>query len=251
VSIKKKVARPKQYACFTPEQQKAYERLGTRQRKYVDYRGLGHSKTNAYKLAGFDTKNPTQSSYLMERRNVIMPELIDCLLSQKKVRDLSIQDSNINKQIDALATQEGAERIAQVIEGADSETARRIQFYRDIMNGKIETVRKTSRYNALGEKIETKIEKVSDVETKMKARKELDKILGLNQMPEFDKLQMGDITINIVDASKKEELQDSRNNIVLDPKDVEIIDGEPVFVEEEKVIKEAAKQEQVTTTVVE
>jgi hypothetical protein len=178
-----------------------------------------------------------------------MPELIDCLLSQKKVRDLSVQDSNINKQIDALATQEGAERIAQVIEGADSETARRIQFYRDIMNGKIETVRKTSRYNALGEKIETKIEKVSDVETKMKARKELDKILGLNQMPEFDKLQMGDITINIVDASKKEELQDSRNSIQLDPKDVEVIDGETVFVEEEKIIKESAKQEQVTTVV--
>lgn len=233
--------KPKKYACFTKEQQEAYEKLAVRQRKYVDFRGQGYSKTDAYKMAGFDGKVAGQAAYIMERRNAVIQELADCIISQKKVRDLNVEDSAINQQIDALALQDGAEKMLEVIDGADGETARRIQFYRDVMNGKVKTVRKTTRYNAMGEKIETKIEEISDVDVKMRARKELDRILGLNQMPDFSKLQVGDITINIVDASKKEELADSRNAIELDPDDVEIIDGEKVVVQEEKVETESSK----------
>lgn len=234
--------KPKKYACFTKEQQEAYEKLAIRQRKYVDFRGQGYSKTIAYKMAGFDGKVAGQAAYLMEKRNAIIAELADCIINQKKVRDLSVQDSAINQQIDALAMQDGAEKMLEVIEGADGETARRIQFYRDVMNGKIKTVRKTTRYNAMGEKIETKVEEISDVDTKMKARKELDRILGLNQLPDLDKLQVGDITINIVDASKPEELADSRNVVDLDPDDMQVIDGEKVLVKEEKTETESAKE---------
>lgn len=234
--------KPKKYACFTKEQQEAYEKLAIRQRKYVDFRGQGYSKTIAYKMAGFDGKVAGQAAYLMEKRNAIIAELADCIINQKKVRDLSVQDSAINQQIDALAMQDGAEKMLEVIEGADGETARRIQFYRDVMNGKIKTVRKTTRYNAMGEKIETKVEEISDVDTKMKARKELDRILGLNQLPDLDKLQVGDITINIVDASKQDELADSRNIVDLDPDDMQVIDGEKVLVKEEKTETESAKE---------
>lgn len=234
--------KPKKYACFTKEQQEAYEKLAVRQRKYVDFRGQGYSKTIAYKMAGFDGKVAGQAAYLMEKRNAIIAELADCIINQKKVRDLSVQDSAINQQIDALAMQDGAEKMLEVIEGADGETARRIQFYRDVMNGKIKTVRKTTRYNAMGEKIETKVEEISDVDTKMKARKELDRILGLNQLPDLDKLQVGDITINIVDASKQDELADSRNIVDLDPDDMQVIDGEKVLVKEEKTETESAKE---------
>lgn len=227
--------KPKKYACFTSEQQSAYEKLPVRQRKYVEFRGQGYSKTVAYKMAGFDGKVAGQAAYILERRNQVLTELIECIQGQKRVRDLTEQDSAINQQIDALALQDGAEKMMEVIEGADGETARRIQFYRDVMNGKIKTVRKTTRYNAMGEKVESKIEEVSDVETKMKARKELDRILGLNQIADLDKLQVGDITINIVDASKKEELADSRNVVDLDMDKMEEIDGEQVIVQEEKV----------------
>lgn len=234
-------SKPKKYACFTREQQSAYEKLPTRQRKYVEFRGQGYSKTNSYKMAGFDGKVATQAAYILEKRNKILPELISCIQQQKAVRDLTEQDSAINQQIDALALQDGAEKMLEVIDGADGETARRIQFYRDVITGKIKTVRKTTRYNATGAKIETKVEELSDVETKMKARKELDKILGLNQLPDLDKLQVGDITINIVDASKKEELEDSRNTVELNPDAVEVIDGETVIVEEEKTETESGK----------
>ena len=225
----------KKYSCFTEEQQAAYERLLPRQRLYVDYRGQGSTKTLAYLMAGYsETNNVGQAAYLMEKRNSVIGELITCLQSQKQVRDLSIKESKLNRRIDALATQESAENAIKVIEGADSETARRIQFYRDVINGKIKTVRRTSRYDKFGKRIDTKIEEVADVESKMKARKELDKILGLALMPDLGSLQMGDITINIVDASKKEELEDSRNQILLSPDDVQTIDGEQVIIQNDR-----------------
>lgn len=233
--------KPKKYACFTKEQQEAYDKLPPRHRAYIDYRGQGNSKTNSYKMAGFNGKVAGQAAYILEKRSPTIVPLVDCILAQKQVRDLTVQESQINQQIDALALQEGAEKMLEVIEGADGETAKRIKFYRDVMNGKVKTVRTTMRYNAMGALIEKKVEEVSDVDTKMKARKELDKILGLNQLIDIDKVQMGDITINIVDASKQDELEDNRNSIELNPDDVKIIDGEKVVVQEEKVERESAK----------
>lgn len=233
--------KPKKYACFTKEQQEAYDKLPSRHRAYIDYRGQGNSKTNSYKMAGFNGKVAGQAAYILEKRSPTIVPLVDCILAQKQVRDLTVQESQINQQIDALALQEGAEKMLEVIEGADGETAKRIKFYRDVMNGKVKTVRTTMRYNAMGALIEKKVEEVSDVDTKMKARKELDKILGLNQLIDIDKVQMGDITINIVDASKQDELEDNRNSIELNPDDVKIIDGEKVVVQEEKVERESAK----------
>ena len=233
--------KPKKYACFTKEQQEAYDKLPSRHRAYVDYRGQGNSKTNSYKMAGFNGKVAGQAAYILEKRSPTIVPLVDCILAQKQDRDLTVEESQINQQIDALALQDGAEKMLEVIEGADGETAKRIKFYRDVMNGKIKTVRTTTRFNAMGALIEKKVEEVSDVDTKMKARKELDKILGLNQLPDLDKLQVGDITINIVDASKQDELEDNRNSIELNPDDVKIIDGEKVVVQEDRVEKESAK----------
>ena len=222
--------KPKRYACFTTDQQEAYEKLAPRQRLYVDYRGQGNSKTDAYKMAGFGGKQMSQGAYLLERRSAVISELVECLQRQSKVKEFGDLNSELNQNIDALAAQDSAERILEVIENADVETARRIKFYRDVISGKVKTVKKMNRFNGKGILIETKVEEVSDVETKMKARKELDRILGLNQMPDLSQLQMGDITINIVDASKKEELADSRNTVELDVNDVQILDGEEVIV---------------------
>ena len=233
----------RRYACFTNEQQEAYEKLTVMQRAYVDYRGQGNGKTTAYKMAGYRAANSGQAAYILERSNKTMAELIATIAANKKVKDMAKEDSIINRQIDALAIQEGNDKVLDVIENADGETARRIQFYRDVINGKIKTVKKITKKNAMGATVETRIEETSDVETKMKARKELDRILGLNEVPNLGSLQMGDITINIVDASKKEELEDSRNTILLDPDKVEEIDGEKVLVENDEEEKTAPQDD--------
>ena len=224
----------KKYAIFTEEQQKAYEALTTQQRAYVDFRGKGYKKAESYRMAGYSTKTAGVSAFQLEARNANIRELIEVLQANTKAKQLTQEESKLNKQIDALATQEGAEKVLETIENADPETMKRIQFYRDIMAGKIKTVRKITKFNAAGAIVERRVEETSDIEMRMKARKELDRIFGLNAMPDLGSLQMGDITINIVDASKKEELQDSRNNVVLDIDKEETIDGERVVVVDEQ-----------------
>ena len=122
--------------------------------------------------------------------------------------------------------QDKAEKLLQTIDGADGETARRIQFYRDILNGKIKSYKKTTTKDENGKIKSVKIEEVDDVDVRIKARKELDRILGLNMLPNIDNLQIGGITVNIVDASKKEELEDERNKVVLETKDFVVEDGQ-------------------------
>ena len=237
--------RNKHYACFTKEQQDTYNNLTVNRQRYVDFRGEGYGKGDAYKMAGFGANKASQKAYMLERDYPHIKDLIDTIQGsvqgEKIATDFTKQDSMVNEQINAIAKQEFGEKLQGAIDQRDPEMMKRIQFYRDIMNGKIKTVRKTVRLNALGAVIETKIEETSDIETRIKARKEIDRILGLSTIPDLGSLQVGDITINIVDASKKEELEDSRNNVVLDIDKEEDINGEKVVVVEETVEQEGGQ----------
>lgn len=207
----------KKYECFNREQQDYYEGLSPKQRRYVDLRGQGLSKVMAYKGAGYSGEHLGQGAYIMEERNSGMKELINVLLGKQ---------SNLPATTDK-------KQIAEIMKNADSETAKRIKFYKDIVDGKIKTIKKTKRVKADGSVIDYKIEEINDLELRMKARQELDRVLGLNALISLDNVQMGDITINIVDASKKDEVQDNRNKIVLDLDKVQEVDGEQVLVAEE------------------
>lgn len=232
----------KKYACFTPEQQDAYAHLPITRRKYVDFRGEGHTKRDAYVMAYGSSNKASQKGYIVEHSSSVIQELIETIQNnmkgKKAAKNITDPDSEFNKQMDAMATQEFGDKLQEAVEQHDPSTMERLKFYRDIMNGKIKTVRKTQRLNALGAVIETKIEETSDIETRIKARKEIDRILGLTNLPDMGSLQMGDITINIVDASKKDELEDSRNTVVLDIDKQEEINGEKVVVVDDVVEQE-------------
>ena len=232
----------KTYACFTKEQQEEYNHLNPTRRKYVDFRGEGHSKRDAYIMAYGSSNKASQKGYIVERSSRAIQDLIETLQNSNRgkamAKDILNNESELNKQIDALATQEFGEKLQVAIEQHDPSTMERLKFYRDIMNGKIKTVRKTQKLNAMGVVVETRIEETSDIETRIKARKEIDRILGLSNMPDMGSLQMGDITINIVDASKKDELEDSRNTVVLDIDKQEEIDGEKVVVVSDEIEQE-------------
>lgn len=237
--------KPRSLGCLTPEQQEFYLKLPQKQRAYVDFRGEGYNKTQSYQMAGFTANCPNQAAYMLESRNAGMTEVINALLADKKAKEITKANSIVNRQIDALANQALAENVIDTIENADGETARRIQFYRDIVTGAICTVRETKILDENGKLKSKRIEKIDDVETRMKARKELDRILGLNQLPDFSSMSFGDITINIVDASKKDEAEDERNKIVLDIDDTKEIDGEKVVVvEENEEIEPNSKKEE-------
>lgn len=209
------------HACFTREQQDAYSMLTEKQRRYVDYRGRGFGKTEAYHKAGFTGANLGTAAYLLESRNANVKELIEVLQSSQVPKGLEY-GSEADKKLQEVAERGDNRAIQAIIENADSENAKRIQFYRDVMAGRIRSVKRTVRRNGRGEVIETKIEESSDVDIKMKARKELDKILMLNDLPDMSNMQVGDITIHIVDATKKDEVD--RPNEVL-------IEGNEIFEE--------------------
>lgn len=225
---------PKHYACFTPEQQEYFNKLPKRQRAYVEFRGQGYSKTVAYKMSGYDGKVAGQAAYMLEQRNKGIAECIEALAREKQAKDLLDSKSKISQQVDALARQTKTEDLLSKIDGMDGEQARRIKFYRSIIEGKIKSVRITTKKNAAGIVVETKIEELADVDSRIRARKELDKLLGLQAVIDMGDIQVGDITINIVDASKKEELADSRNTVDLDMGKIENIDGEEVIVVDKK-----------------
>lgn len=226
--------RVRQYACFTPEQQKMYASLTTSQRTYIDRRGEGHNRSAAYRLSGFNTKFPAQAANIFEKKHPEVIGLINTIYGQRKIEELAEDESDTKKQIDALAIKGVADKVDAVVKSGDTNNADRIKFYLDVRNGSIKTVRKTVKKDKDGHTTGTTIEYVSDIAYRIQAQKELDKIFGLNQVVDMGKLQIGQITVNVVDASKQEELEDSRNTIKLDPGEVEIIDGEEVVVVEEK-----------------
>lgn len=232
----------KRYACFTDLEQEAYENLAPKQRLYIDFRAQGFGKRESYEMAGYMGKYTRQAAVTMEQRNPVIVELVNILQKQKQVDEIAesgkeAENSELNRKIDALARRENVEHAIEKIEGPDSETAKRVQFYRDIIMGKIKTVTVTKEYDGEGKLIKRKVVEQNDVNVRMQARMQLDRILGMNTIVNLDKLKVGQITVNIVDASNTEELSDSRNDVDLrlDEDKYEILDGEPCIVVEEHI----------------
>ena len=218
----KSTLRPKQYACFTTDQQHVYNSFTHRIRRYVDYCGEGYKKAQAYRLAGFDTKYPSQAANMLENKYPIILDLVQAIYGQHKITSLTDEQSDINKNINALAIKNTANKIQELIDEGDKQKADQLKFYMEIAEGKRKTVRKTKKYNA--DKILTGIvvEEISDIKEQMQARKEVDRILGLNQIVDLGQVTSGNFTFNFVDASNKEEKDDSRNEVVLTQDEVEI-----------------------------
>lgn len=219
----------KRYSCFTAEQQAYYDKLNVQNQRYVDLRGKGYSRKSAYVASGYATSYPAQAAAKLEKANKGLVELIE-VLQKNASANLEDENSAINQTINALSTQNNNDRVLQAVSEGDGETARRIQFYTNIMNGITKTVKIKKKYDGEGNLIEKTVEQVSDIAVRVQARKELDKLLGLNEILDIGSLQCGDININIVDARKKDEDGDVRNKIELDPNNVEVIDDEECVV---------------------
>lgn len=190
---------------LTKEQNAYYDTLNDKQKQYVKLRGEGLDKKEAYRLSGWGGRHPTQAASVLESRNPLMVELIQVFNNNRKVNGLSQEVSEINKEIDKKVKQADDANALATIATCDAETARRIQFYRDVINGKVFGKKITRRYDKDNVLIERKVEEITSVEAKMTARKELDRILGINQIIDLDQIKVKDITINIVDASRREE----------------------------------------------
>ena len=60
-------------------------------------------------------------------------------------------------------------------------------------------------------------------------------MLGIGSIIDLGRLETGDITINIVDASKRDALEDDRNKVIIDLGEQSTeTDGEVIIVEDKK-----------------
>lgn len=192
------------YECLTDEQQAAYDRLLPRQQMFIDGRVKGLNGMQAALMAGYPEKSAKQVAYNMEKRHAGIKEIIRVILASRGMETLKDAESALNKKINKLAKQELDLKVYEGIDKVDGEKARQIQFYRDIISGKTKTVKVRKSYNAAGTCTGKVVEEVSDVEVRIRARKELDILLGYDRPINLDKFKVGDITVNIVDASKKD-----------------------------------------------
>ena len=230
--------------CFTREQQEAYDALNPRHQLYVDYRGLGYSKAESYRCAGFNAKTAKQGAVQLEKIKPVIKQLIDvmqkhnmaahAIAMEKKESDLRMSpagDEEVTSEhrINALAQQSDDKMVMQTLKDMDANTADRINFYRGIINGKVKTTRETITYDASGVVKGRKVEIIDDVAQRVNARRELDKILGIGQLTQLGNISAGQITINIVDASKssveKQEIEKQESMLEPDGYSVDGDDG--------------------------
>ena len=181
-------------------------------------------------MAGYNAKNSAQAAHNLEKGNIA--NIIDAIVTHRKLDDFAGGKGELKKQIDALTTSAQAKKALKVIEDATGEEAIRLQFYNNIANGKTKQIERTIVKDKDGNiKEERIVEKEPTISDRMMARGKLDALMGLNQMPStVGALQAGQITVTIVDASNKSQLQDKRNDVVIDadfntlPADAELTD---------------------------
>jgi hypothetical protein len=198
----------KKIKCLSPEQQDYYERITPRQRAFIDYRTAGYEKKASYIRAGYKaSKSAAQAAWILENRDEGISGIIQTRLDHKMASGIYDPNSAISKQINSAVTKSNTNEILEVVKNASPEVAEQIQFYRNIVSGQIKTIRKTKNTDRNGIKT-YKTETVEDVKAKMDARRELDRILGINKIVDIGSIEMGDITINIVDTSKQDRGED-------------------------------------------
>lgn len=233
-------------ACLNRAQQKRFDGYNVMQKKYVLFRAQGYDKANAYKMTGYNSPrgNWAQCAYRLEKR-INCAEIIEALKAPQRIAQLKEEGSEINKQIDEKAKEIPPELLANyntvpmdsdVVDKSDIQPenisvdqARNLQFYRNIVDGRIKSVKITKTYDKDGHLVGRKEESTITLADRMNAQKEVMRITGQSEILELGSVQATpNINIMIVDASRRNEIPEEK------PKEIEIgeYEGEPAIVEE-------------------
>lgn len=238
------------YACFTPEQQATFDSWNIKQQNYAIYRGQGVDKANAYRMAGYrNGKTVRQNAYKLEHNTPKMAEIIEAMAGRRYKFDALMEDTEVSKKIDEKAKAEIDTEMKAImtkipsnsqyvdnkqfdVDKVSLEQAKDIQFYRKIANGTIKSVTITKKYDKDNKLISTTVVEDSSIETRIKAQKEVMRKVGIADALESGCVEANNINIMIVDVSKKEELDDKRNDLTGEIKE---IDGEIALVNEKEI----------------
>lgn len=227
-----------------------FNRMNATAKQYTANRILGFNKVDSIRNAGSNAKDGSSLSSTaksLEDRNPAIEEIVAYAMEHNFESQLLNEKSKFNqtieqKQQEALVTQ--ATSAASVMSPTMAES---VAFYRKVANGSVKSYKTTEKYDASGKLIERKKEIIDDAETRMRAREKLDRLLGVNAMQNLGQVQVGSISINIVDASKKDEdekeVDFQEEAIVKDDNGDEMIDAGTIIEKEPEVVIEKPKKE--------
>ena len=222
----------------------SFNRMNSTARQYTMNRICGFNKRESLIAVGTNAKDEKSISSIiqkMEERNPTINQVVEYCLSHDVQKELLDTNSKFNKVVDEKAKEvmqpnadlkmQQLNNITQTPNVLSPDKAQSIQFYRDVIKGSIQTTKTICTYDAQGNLLGKRVEKINDVNVKMQAREKLDRILGLNALQQLGQVTLGSISVNIVDASKKEE-----------PRQVDVQDDAKVLDDEEIVINEVVEE---------
>lgn len=225
-----------------------FNKMNQTAKQYTVNRILGFSKVDSIKAAGSNAKPDMLSSTAksLEERNPQIEEIVQWGLEHSLESQLNNENSNFSKTLEGKKAELEMQQLNHAASVMSPNMAESVDFYKKVASGFYKTRKTIERYDSNGNLIERKKEVIEDVDAKMRAREKLDRLLGINAIQNLGQVQVGSISINIVDASKKEETEAERE-VDFQPdalvQDEVIVEQEPqVEVEVEKP-KKPTKQE--------
>lgn len=211
------------YTCLSPEYRELYDELNAREKQYCIYRAMGLGKKESYIKAGYkDGSGAKVAAFNLEKNKNLYP-IIEQLAKQARREQMFREGTELSKKVDKKAKEavppeldalfdkgvpESGQDVVSIderVEAITPEEAKNAQFYRQIADGTIKSKKITSKYNANGELIEQTVVEDSPISERMKAQKEYCRILGMRDTITIGQVEANNITIMIVDATKRDE----------------------------------------------
>ena len=226
-----------------------FNKMNQTAKQYTVNRILGFSKNDSLRNAGSNaTSNSSLSSTVqnLEERNPQIEEIVNWGVEHSLEAQINNDNSAFAKSLEGKQAEAELAQLNHATSVMSPNMAESVEFYRKVAKGEIKTRKITERYDNEGKLIERKKETIEDVDAKMRAREKLDRLLGINAIQNLGQVQVGSISINIVDASKKEETEaerevDFQEDVLI--KDEIIVEQEPQFeIEIEKPKKPTSKE---------
>ena len=217
-----------------------FNKMNQTGKQYTVNRILGFSKVDSIRAAGSNAKEGhslSGTAQSLEERNPQIQEIVDYAQQNNLEAQLMNDKSAFAKTIEEKKNELQMQQLNQATSVMSPNMAESVDFYRKVVSGNIKSKKTTITYDAKGKEVSRKTEFIEDVGSKMQAREKLDRLLGINAIQNLGQVQVGSISINIVDASKKEPDEEREVDIQNDAiiRDETIIEQEPErVVEEEK-----------------
>ena len=222
-----------------------FNKMNQTGKQYTLNRILGFSKVDSIRAAGSNAKPDMLSSTArsLEERNPQIDEIVNWGIEHSLESQINNDNSAFAKTVEAKKAEAELQQLNQATSMMTPNMAESVDFYRKVASGFYKTRKTIERYDANGHLIERKKETIEDVDAKMRAREKLDRLLGINAIQNLGQVQVGSISINIVDASKKEETEAERE---VDFQEDALVSDEVVVEQEPQVEVEVEKPKKPT-----